>query len=129
MSIKEHSLWIGAMLKSLLEGIAPVYPLIAEYGAPETFITYRRSGYTASNTKDRFNYRELINVEVSVISPTYEESLQKASFIKAALDNQSGRWEDIFIDKMQMINAYENYRENAYIQTLVFAIAIDPQRL
>lgn len=119
-----NGLEIGKAIYKVLEGTTKVYPLVADMGASYPFITYRRSGLSHANTKDRFNYQELATVEVIVASDKYAEALQIAKQILGRMEYTRGMYENISISEIKLVNAEEDYIEDAFIQKLTFNIEI-----
>ena len=73
-----NGLQIGKAIKTILEGIERVYPLVADEGTSYPFVVYRRSGLTPASTKDRYSFNEIATVEVIVASNSYPESISVA---------------------------------------------------
>ena len=119
-----NGLEIGKAIKTVLNGTTKVYPLVADQGASYPFIVYRRSGLTHANTKDRFNYQELATVEVIVAGSTYQQALQIAKEVLGRMEHTRGMYENISISEIKLINAEEDYIEDAFIQKLTFNIEI-----
>lgn len=119
-----NGLEIGKAIYKVLDGTAKVYPLIADQGASYPFIVYRRAGITHSDTKDRFNYQELATVEVIVAGNTYQQSLQIAKEVMNRMEHTRGVYDNISISEIKMVNAEEDYLEDAFIQKLTFNIEI-----
>lgn len=115
---------IGKAIFTILKGIKNVYPLVAEKGTTYPFVIYRRVNLQHSNTKDRFNYQELATVEIIVASSSYEESIKIARDVMYKLEHTRGLYNDISISEIKMINAEEDFIEDAFVQKLTFAIEI-----
>ena len=62
---------IGKTIRTILNGIDNVYPLVADEGTTYPFIIYRRSSLNPSNTKDRYNYKEVATVEILIAANNY----------------------------------------------------------
>ena len=117
-------LQIGKTIKTILNGIDKVYPLVADEGTTFPFVIYRRSALTPSSTKDRYNYKELATVEVIVAASTYQDSIEVAEKVRGKMEHTRGKYGDFSIADIILINADENYIEDAFIQTLTFNIEI-----
>lgn len=117
-------LQIGKAIKSILSGIDKVYPLVADEGTTYPFVIYRRSGLYPSTTKDRYSFREMATVELIVAAATYPDSISLAEKVKGTLEHTRGKFNDIVIGDITMINADEDYLEDAFIQKLTFQIEI-----
>lgn len=120
-----NGLEIGKAIKTVLDGTTKnVFPLVADQGATYPFIVYRRSGLSHANTKDRFNYQELSTVEVIVAGSTYQQSLQIAKEVLNRMEYTRGTYNNISISEIKLINAEEDFIEDAFIQKLTFSIEI-----
>jgi len=108
-------LQIGKAIKTILSGIDKVYPLVADEGTTYPFVVYRRSGLYPSTTKDRYSYREMATVEVMVIAATYSDSITLAESVKGKLEHTRGKFNDIMIGDILLINADEDYLEDAFV--------------
>lgn len=119
-----NGLEIGKAIYTVLDGTTNVYPLVADQGASYPFIVYRRSSLSHANTKDRFNYQELATVEVIVAGSTYQQTLQIAKQVMNRMEHTRGLYDNISISEIKLINAEEDYIEDAFIQKLTFNIEI-----
>ena len=117
-------LQIGKAIKTILSGIDKVYPLVADEGTTYPFVVYRRSGLYPSTTKDRYSYREMATVEVIVAAATYPDSITLAEKVKGKLEHTRGKYNDITVGDILLVNADEDYLEDAFIQKLTFQIEI-----
>ncbi len=113
-----NGLEIGKAIYKVLEGTTEVYPLVADKETNYPFIVYRRSGLTHANTKDRFNYQELATVEVAVAGSTYQQALQIAKQVLGRMEHTRGLYEGFSISEIKLVNAEEDYIEDAFIQNL-----------
>lgn len=119
-----NGLEIGKAIKTVLDGTTKVYPLVADQGASYPFIVYRRNGLTHANTKDRFNYQELATIEIIVAGSSYQQALQIAKQVVGRMEHTRGIYEEISISEIKLVNAEEDYIEDAFIQKLTFNIEI-----
>lgn len=117
-------LQIGKAIKTILSGIDKVYPLVADKGTTYPYVVYRRSGLYPSTTKDRYNYRELATVELLVAANSYNESIDIAEQVKGKMEHTRGKFNDFSIGDITLVNADEDYIENAFLQRLNFQIEI-----
>lgn len=115
---------IGKAIFTILKGIKNVYPLVADQGTTYPFVVYRRASLQHSNTKDRFNYQELATVEVIVAASSYKESIMLAREVMYKMEHTRGKYDDISISEIKLINAEEDYIEDAFIQKLTFNVEI-----
>lgn len=124
MMLRKSSLKIGEVIFDELKDILPVYPLIADHGASFPFAIYKRTALQCENTKDIRNIYETATVDIKIASKTYDESLQLAQSVKIRLEHLRGDVNNICFDKIIMTNAYEDWIDDAYVQTLTFQIRI-----
>lgn len=117
------SLQIGKVIYQLLAKYN-AYPLVADEGTTFPFIVYRRSGLTPASTKDRFNYQELANVEILVVSDKYDESITIAEDVKSILEHSRGIYSNIKVGDIQLVSSDESFMEDSFIQKLIFKIEI-----
>lgn len=128
MRLSTRSFEIGTFIKEQIDEIITCYPVIAEVGATGNFAVYRKTGYTGSNSKDRFNFEERINIEIYVVANTYKESVELAQNVKEKVENFRGIWKDTIITDMSLDNANEDYIDGNYVQRMYFTITIDINR-
>ncbi|MCM1440424.1 MAG: hypothetical protein NC131_14650 [Roseburia sp.] len=113
-------LQLGKAIKSILSGIDKVYPLVVEKGTTYPFVVYRRTGLSPSSTKDRYSYREMGTVEVMVVTNSYDESIELAEKVKGKMEHTRGKYNGLSIGDIILINADEDYIEDAFVQKLTF---------
>ena len=121
------ALQIGKAIKDILSkgGIKNAYPLIADAGTTFPFIVYRRSSFTPASTKDRFNYKYDVMVELAVAAATYADSVTLADQVAELMEKTNGTYKDIEINDITIIDGSEEYSEqDAFIQKLTFNIEI-----
>lgn len=119
-----NGLKIGKAIKAIFHDNKNIYPSVADQGAEYPFIIYRRTSVRHSDTKDRFNYNEEITLEVIVASNSYSECLDEAERVMLRMENTRGTYNDIKIQEIKLVDASEDYIEDAYIQKLIFKIEI-----
>lgn len=129
MKLLTDNLEFGTFLNEKLDNIIPVYPIIADKGASYPFCVYRRTGFLPKNTKDIYNYEEIMNIEVIIASTSYKESIKLAQKVKDTLEGYRGEWRTTTINSIEMNNSNEDWSNDAYIQKLYFTISLDNQRL
>ena len=106
-------------LKSYIED--KVYPLIADTSTTYPFIIYRRSAIVNSSTKDDAD--ESVNVEIYIVSDTYEKSISIAELVRSTLEHRKGNFEDDFyIDDIIITDASESYEGDAFVQAITITI-------
>lgn len=95
-----------------------IFPLVANAGTTFPFVVYRRSGYRTDGNKDYAD--EIVSVELAVLSQKYEESVNVADIVADALN----RKETNIIDDIRIVNIYEDFSEDTYIQKISIDIYI-----
>lgn len=90
-----------------------VFPLVANAGTTFPFVVYRRSGYRPQDNKDEIG--EVVNIDLAVICNTYAQSVNLANLIADTLLNVS---DNDNIDFIKIVNMWEDYSEDTYIQKL-----------
>lgn len=126
--MKRHNtanLNVGKAIHTILSEVLPSYPCIAEQTANYPFSTYRRIGFIPRNTKDMYNYVEEATIEVNIAATTYSESISLAQQVKDAMEHNRGRYEDVEIADIEMVDASENWVNEAYVQTMRFTVALN----
>lgn len=105
-----------------------IYPLIADTGTTFPFIIYKRTGIEPSDSKDRFIYNEDTYVDVVIASDKYNENIEIADLVKAALQGKKGNYFNIEVYDIRMTDADEDYIEDTFIQNLTFNIKTNGKR-
>lgn len=120
------SLQTGKAIFNLLNDVQPqkVFPLIADEGTTYPFIIYRRTALLPASSKDRYNYQELVTVEIMVADNTYNGSVKVAELVRTKLENTRGTFNGIVIGDITLIGSEESYLDDAFIQKLIFQIEI-----
>lgn len=95
-----------------------IFPLVANAGTTFPFLVYRRSGYRTDGNKDYGN--EIVSVEIAVLSPKYEESVNVADVVADTLNGKNTE----IIDDIKIVNIYEDFAEDTYIQKMSIDIYI-----
>lgn len=127
MKLLTDNLDFGTFIIEKIDDIIPVYPIIADKGATYPFCVYRRTGFVPKNTKDIYNYEEIISIEIIIASTSYKESIKLAQKIKDTLECYRGRWRTTTINQILMDNCNEDWSNDAYIQKLYFTVSLDNQ--
>lgn len=90
-----------------------VFPLVANAGTTFPFVVYRRSSFSPRGDKDELS--EVVGIDLAVISNTYSQSVNLANLIADTLlaveDND-------VIDYVKIVNMWEDFSEDTYIQKL-----------
>lgn len=128
MKLRTSSLKVGRVIHRELCDIAPCFAVVAENTAKFPFITWRRTGLSCIDTKDRYNVRETATMEIVIAATTYAQSLDLAQAVKVRLDHRVGREyeteneEPIYIEDIILTNASEEYANGAFVQVLTFDV-------
>lgn len=117
-------LQIGKAIKTILSGIDKVYPLVADKGTTYPYVVYRRSNLYPSSTKDRYSYREMATIDMLVAANSYDESINLAEQVKCKMEHTRGKFNGFSIGDITLVNADEDFIEDAFLQRLSFQIEI-----
>ena len=98
-----------------------IFPLVSEAETTFPFLIYRRKSILQHNTKDKL-YSESADVEIIIASEKYNESVVLAEMVKEVLEKYKGINNSIDVDKIEVIDAYEEFANDAYLQNLVIKI-------
>lgn len=127
--IRSSSLLIGKVIADELKSNIDVYPIIAPLDTKYPFAVYRRTSLEVENTKDIYNIKELATLDLIIVSQSYAESLKIASDLKMFLEHLHGKYktnmqEEINISDITVIDASEEYNNDAYLQKMTLRIEI-----
>lgn len=125
MRLLTKNLEIGTFIKEQIEPICPTYPVIADQGANGNYCVYRRTGFTARNTKDIYDYESTASIEIIVVAQSYKESIRLAQDIKDKLEGFHGHWNHTVITSIFLENTNEDWNSDCYLQRLYFTINVD----
>ena len=122
------SLYIGKAINSLLRANEEllsavgqkIYPIVAEVSTTYPFIIYRRSSLTPASNKDQ--QAEAIYLDVFVVTERYATGVDIAELVRTALER--GNYSDTKIQDIKLVNASEDFLDDAFIQNLTFKIDI-----
>lgn len=110
---------INRLLKNNVLGLGDkVFPLVANPNTSFPFLVYRRIGYQPRSNKDYTG--EVVTVEMNVASEKYEQSVDIANQVADILNGQ----ETELIEKIELIQVYEMYLQDTFIQNLQFRIQL-----
>ena len=120
---------VGKVIHDELKDIIDIFPLVAPTNTTGTFAVYKRSGLKVDSTKDGFNYQEISNIEIVIVSQTYLESIEKAINVKMYLEHLRGTYhtakdETIEIADITLIDSSEDYSNDAYLQLMNFQVTM-----
>lgn len=128
--IRSASLKIGKVIHEQLRDLISNYPIIAPQNTTYPFAVYKRTGLQVADTKDIYNYEENANVEIIIVSQSYDESLELATNVKMYLEHLKGSFktsknEIINISDITLIDTNEDFNNDAYLQIMIFRISIE----
>lgn len=110
---------INKLLKNNVLGLGDkVFPLVANPNTKFPFLVYRRIGYQPRSNKDYVG--EIITIEINIATETYQEGVDIANSVADILQ---GKKTDI-IETIQLVNVYEMYLQDTFIQNLQFRIEL-----
>ena len=122
------SLYVGLAINSLIEGIIPTYPIIADKGATYPFCVYRRTSFNENLTKDLkvSGYIETVGLELVIACTKYKESVELAQQIKDKLESTRNEIiEGVQVRTIEILNCQENWANDAYFQIMTLRIEIE----
>lgn len=125
--LRSASLKIGKVIHDELSDIIDIFPIVAPQNTTGIFAVYKRNSLRVRNTKDIFNYEEVANVDISIIAPTYLESVEKSIDVKMYLEHLHGEFktqkdEVINISDITLTDCSESWTGESYVQTMRFDI-------
>lgn len=120
------SLKVGKIVYSKIGSLVNnrCYPLIAENGTSYPFIIYQRDSLDSMFCKDGV-YEDEVNVSVKVVTDTYNEGIDLAQSVRETMTFNNYTIEEGGTYTSLMVQADEEFNNDAYIQTLIFRITIN----
>ncbi len=120
------SLKVGKIVYSKIGSLVNnrCYPLIAENGTTYPFIIYQRDSLDSMFCKDGV-YEDEVNVSVRVVTDSYNAGIDLAQSVREAMTFNNYTIEDGGTYTSLMVQADEEFNNDAYIQTLIFRITIN----
>lgn len=120
------SLRIGKIVYSKIGSLVNnrCYPLIAENGTTYPFIIYQRDSLDSTFCKDGV-YEDEVNVSVRVVTDSYNAGIDLAQSVREAMTFNNYTIEDGGTYTSLMVQADEEFSNDAYVQTLIFRITIN----
>lgn len=88
------------------------------------YVAYRRVGIEHNPLKMGHTGADTAEIEINCYADTYERSIELAEAVRAALDYEQYRGEEMILRSCTMINASEVFDNDAYVQGLVFRVQI-----
>lgn len=123
--MKTQSLNIGKLIYDQCKDICSggCYPCVADKGTVYPFMTYRRTGLTEGSDKDR-DYVDRVNVEITVASTNYDESVSLIQNVKDTLDHHRFRYNSMCVERTEVVGCMEYWSNDAYVQKLNFVFYV-----
>jgi hypothetical protein len=120
------SLKVGKIVYSKIGSLVNnrCYPLIAENGTTYPFIIYQRDSLDSTFCKDGV-YEDEVNVSVRVVTDSYNAGIDLAQSVREAMTFNNYTIEDGGTYTSLMVQADEEFSNDAYVQTLIFRITIN----
>lgn len=120
------SLRIGKIVYSKIGSLVNnrCYPLVAENGTTYPFIIYQRDSLDSMFCKDGV-YEDEVNVSVKVVTDTYNEGIDLAQSVRESMTFNNYTIEEGGTYSSLMVQADEEFSNDAYVQTLIFRITIN----
>lgn len=88
-----------------------IFPIVAEMGADQPFLVYRRESLKMTGSKDGW-IEDDVEFSVTVVATEYKQSLEIAQRCRELLQQIRGT---------VLENAEESFEENSFVQRLVFS--------
>lgn len=125
MKHKSNNFKVGGAIFDMINPIVPTYPIVADKDANFPFAVYRKASFVPSYTKDRNDYQDTTNYEITILTRTYKEGTELAEKVNDKLELARGKWKDLLIRNIWLINSIEDYDGENYLQKLIYQIDID----
>ena len=104
-------------------GITDVFPTVLEKEAVLPYISYQRTGMSQQTVKTGMG-ADTAQITISCFAAEYEDSLEIAEAVRAALDGKQATYEDMRMRSCFLDGGSEDWADDAYIQELVFNVKI-----
>ena len=102
-----------------------VFPIVADEGTNYPFITYQRTGITASRTKCGI-YEDTVNFSVNILTQDYLSGLEIGDEVRKAIEkNLTCTIEGCSYSDILLVGANEQYSADGYVQTLNFQVIVN----
>ena len=100
-----------------------VFPVVTDK-AELPYVAYRRSRLEHNPTKTRMPGADTVQIDVNCYAATYQESIELAEAVRAALDYAQGENDGLVMRSCTLADGEELYEDDAYIQCLTFRVQI-----
>lgn len=102
-----------------------IFPLVAKENTTFPFIVYRRTGINPLDVKKKVIVKESANIQLVVATDSYNNGIEITELTRKILEGYKGECLGMKVDRIELVDADEDYIENTYIQTLSFRIDIN----
>lgn len=123
------SLSVGNIVYEVLSGNADVmaiaskvFPVVTD-NAELPYVAYRRASLNQIPVKTG-NGADSVVIEVHCYAATYEESVELAEAVRAALDHAQAIREGLVLRSCTLTDAVELWQDDAYVQALSFTLRV-----
>jgi len=99
-----------------------IYPIMAEHSTTYPFIIYQRSNIIPNYTKD-IHLSDDVVIDMVCISDDYKTGVEIAKIVRERLEDKKFR--QYGIESIKLDSAFEDYTNDAFVQTLGFTITIN----
>lgn len=124
MKTTNLSLFVGKYLVDRISDILPVYAVIADHGAKYPFAVYRRTALLPRGSKDGGYFVDRATVQISIAADAYDQSVELANQVKERLEATRGALGKILVQRVDLVDAVEDWSNDAFIQTLTFDVSV-----
>ena len=119
---------VGKIIKSVASGVSGIngriYPIEAPNGVSLPYVVYRRQSTQIDTCKDADGCGVSANVEVTLLTDTYERSVMIADSLISALDGYHDI-KDIGTVLISLMDSSEDKVGDIYAQYMTYKIVID----
>ena len=127
-----HSIKIGKLINARLSQDSElakkvgtgIYPIVAENGTEYPFIVYTKTGITPKDATKDGRYEDTVNFQVTVVSDSYNESVDVADMVRNLLEMKYIGNDEIAATEIYMSGVTERYEGEAYIQQMQFTCSV-----
>lgn len=109
--------------EAVTAAVTRVYPVVTDE-ATLPYVFYRRTGLQHNPVKTGMPGADTVTVEVTCCAKGYEESIQLAEAVRAALDGAQGEADGLLMRSCVLSDCVEDYESDAFVQQMIFTIKI-----
>lgn len=130
MAASKTSLSAGSILYGMLTAnedvmakVTAIFPVVTDE-AILPYILYRRSALKHDPIKAPNPGADTVTMEIICYTENYSDSVELAEAVRAALDGKQGKQDELVMRSCKIVDASEDYGDDAYAQVLSFEIKI-----